>query len=911
MRPVLLLFLMLPFLGREGSAQISPYRIDTIAGSLANGDGGPATSALLLQAQGLALDSQGRLYIADVNDNRVRRIDSNGTIETVAGTGVAGFSGDDGFATNARLRNPYGLAIDGNNNLYIADLGNARVRKVTPSGIISTYAGGGMIQPGVANDGGAGSDYLLGAPRDLAVDPHGNLFVSDFSRNQVFEISPAGILTTAAGTGSAGYTGDYGAAQLATLNAPAGLTFTSDGHLLICDSGNKVVRRILGDLIETYLPTPTLASGLTLSAPTAIAFGSGGFLMISDPGAGVLYVVSIANGNVSTLPYAEDLAVDAQSNIYLSQQGFVSMIAPTQAKTILAGINNVGFFGEGITATSARLNQPLGVVADSAGNTYIADAGTNRIRRTDSSGNITTFAGTGTAGYSGDGGSATAAELSAPSAVAFDSAGNLLVTDTGNNAIRSISPLGFISTAVPPADLNHPEYAFGAGGSIYVSNSGAHTVLKVDSQGSVQQLVGTGTAGSSGDLGQASAATLDFPRGLAMDSKGDLYIADSGAGVVRMVTPAGVISTVTNADNGPWISPSGLAFTSDGSLVVSDSGTHDIRALHSDGTVSVLAGTGSAGFSGDTYSGTSAQLDGPESVFASSGGTILVADTGNNRIRALSLLPAVIPHNTPIVKVVNAASGAPGAFAPGEMVEVVGAFELGAQAVSAPANAAQLPLYLGDTQVDINGLPVPLLMVETGQIELQVPYGISGSQSALLQIFYQGALVATETLRVGVTHPGLYTYGSRSQAMALMQNNAYNRQSNPVAAGSPLTVFVTGDGLTNGSNVSGVSRTSATTPVLPVSVTIDSKPAALISAADVVGYEDLLQVQFTVPSNLTAGNHAVRVQVGSMATQPGVTIWVSQPSSNALRQMRPQAISSPGSPAKVQMPGRPASSGRN
>jgi uncharacterized protein (TIGR03437 family) len=872
-----LLCLLLPLAGQALLAQSSPYRIDTIAGGVADGDGGPAVSALLLETQGLALDSQNRLYIADVNDNRVRRIDGDGTIETVAGTGIAGFGGDGGAATSARLRNPYGLAIDGNDNLYIADLGNARVRKVTPSGYITTYAGGGMVQPGLANDGGAGADYLLGAPRDLAVDRHGNLFVSDFGRNQVYEISPSGILTTAAGTSLPGYSGDYGAAQLATLNAPAGLTFDFNGNLLICDSGNKVVRRILGDMIETYLPTGALASGLALSAPTAIGFQPGDFILISDPGAGALYSVSALNNNIQTLPYAEGIAVDSKSNVYLSQQGFITAIAPSQATTTLAGIDNAGFLGENVAATAARLNQPSGVAADSLGNIYIADSGTNRIRRIDSSATITTFAGTGTAGYMGDGSAAISAELNGPSSVAFDAAGDLLVADTGNNAIRSISPAGIISTVVASADLNQPEFALASGGNIYVSNSGAHTVLMVDAQGTVHLLAGTGTAGSSGDGGLATAATLDSPRGLAIDTAGNLYIADEGAGVVRMVTPAGVISTVTNAGNGPWISPSGLAFSSDGSLLVADSGTHDIRALHSEGTVSVLAGTGSAGFSGDTYLGTSAQLDAPRSVFATNGGAILIADTANNRIRALSLFPAVTPTNTPMVKVVDAASGAPGALAPGEMVEVLGTFELGPQAASAPANAAELPLYLGDTQVDINGLPVPLLMVESGQINLQIPYGVAGSQSALLQVFYQGALLVTETLRLGASHPGLYTYGTRSQAMALMRNGTYNQQSNLVAPGSTITVYVTGDGLTNGSNQSGVARTSVTTPILPVSVSIDSKPAALISATEAIGAEDLLQVVFTLPNNLTAGSHAVRVQVGSMATQPGVLIWVTLP----------------------------------
>ena len=193
------------------------YRIETVAGSDYVGDHGPATSAILLQADGIAADGAGSLYISDAASHRVRKISTSGIITTYAGTGIAGFSGDSGPAASAQLNAPYGIAVDGGGNLYIADLGNARIRRVAPSGIIDTIAGGGSLPAGGPNEGTAATLLALSAPRNVAWDGRGSLYISDFTGHRVLRLTPDGSLVTVAGNGISGFAGDGGIVSISDV----------------------------------------------------------------------------------------------------------------------------------------------------------------------------------------------------------------------------------------------------------------------------------------------------------------------------------------------------------------------------------------------------------------------------------------------------------------------------------------------------------------------------------------------------------------------------------------------------------------------------------------------------------------------------------------------------------------------
>ena len=331
--------------------------ISTVAGSGSgglSGDDGPATAAELNFPFGVFVDSGGNLFIADFNNHVVRKVDSNGTITTVAGTGAAGLSGDDGVATAAQLNFPTGVFVDSGGNLFIADQTNHSVRKVDSGGTITTVAGTGAA--GFSGDNGAATGAQLNNPVGVFVDATGNLFIADATNNRVRKVA-GGTITTVAGTGAAGFSGDDGAATAAELDAPVGVSGDAAGNLFIADRSNQRIRKV----------------------------DSGGTI------------------------------------------------------TTVAGNGGAGFSGDGGAATAAQINEPNGVFADSEGNLFIADKNNDRVRLVNAAGTITTVAGTGVAGFSGDAGPATSAQLDTPAGVAIDAVGNLFIADEVNHRIRKVA----------------------------------------------------------------------------------------------------------------------------------------------------------------------------------------------------------------------------------------------------------------------------------------------------------------------------------------------------------------------------------------------------------------------------------------------------------------------------------------
>jgi sugar lactone lactonase YvrE len=254
--------------GATSTPPPTAYSIETVAGSSQVGDGGRATAAALSDAEGVATDAAGNVFISDANDHRVRKIAADGTISTIAGVGFPGFSGDGGPASAARLNTPYGVAVDGAGNVFIADLGNNRVRQVSPDGTITTV-------PGTEN---------LLAPRNVALHAAGTLYISEFGGHRVRRLRSDGVLESIAGNGIPGFAGDGGAARTAQLAYPAGIAFDTAGNLYVADSSNHRVRKIVNGLITTVLGTgdPGADFPNQLNLPTSIAIDSTGNLYVAD-----------------------------------------------------------------------------------------------------------------------------------------------------------------------------------------------------------------------------------------------------------------------------------------------------------------------------------------------------------------------------------------------------------------------------------------------------------------------------------------------------------------------------------------------------------------------------------------------------------------------------------------------------
>jgi sugar lactone lactonase YvrE len=345
-----------------------------------------------------------------------------GTITTVAGTGQRGFSGDGGPAARARLAFPFSVVVDAAGNLFIADAYNNRVRQVSPSEMISTVAGTG--QAGFSGDGGPASKARLSLPALMASDLAGNLFISEQDNQRVRKVSPDGLITTVAGTGKIGFSGDGGPATAAPLNWPRGLAVDAAGNLYIADHYNHRIRKVSPDGIIT-----TVAGSGRDSPSEGVSTGDGG------------------RATEARLNGPFGLALDRSGNLYFAELGDlfgtntgyrVRKVDSNGIITTVAGSDRRGFSGDGGLATQARLDTPRGVAVDTAGNLFIGDGGNNRVRKVDANGIISTVAGGGTNGYV-DGALATATRLgNLALTLAVDAAGNLLIADAFSDRVFKV-----------------------------------------------------------------------------------------------------------------------------------------------------------------------------------------------------------------------------------------------------------------------------------------------------------------------------------------------------------------------------------------------------------------------------------------------------------------------------------------
>jgi sugar lactone lactonase YvrE len=561
--------------------------ITTVAGTGvqgSSGDGGPAIAARLSGPWSVAVDSAGNLFIADYYEHRIRMIAAaTGIISTVAGTGERGFSGDGGLATAAKLLCPIGITVDLGGNLFIAEEGNQRIRKVSAAtGIIITAAGTG--ERGFSGDGGPATAAKVNLDAGLAADSAGNLFIADRGNNRIRKIAAStGIISTVAGTGEAGFSGDGGPATAGRLYWPTGAALDTAGNLIIADSSNRRIRWVAVSGVIT-----TLA-------------GIGKQDSSGDAGP----------ATAARLYYPTDVASDAAGNVFiadLKNHRVRKVAAGTAVITTVAGTGEEGFSGDGGPATAAKLNWPDGLALQSTAGLFVADGLNSRIRAiTFASGIITTVAGDGVQGFSGDGGPATAARLFWPRGLATDAAGNLYIADWGNNRIRKLAVgTGIITTAA-----------------------------------------GNGESGFSGDGGPATEARLDSPLGVAVDAAGNLFIADYYNRRIRKVAGAtGIITTVAGGgssteDGGPATAailpqPYAVAVDASGNMFIADTGLNRIRKVAANtGIITTVAGTGVRGFSGDGGPATASALNYPVAVCVDSLGNLFIADSSNDRVRVV------------------------------------------------------------------------------------------------------------------------------------------------------------------------------------------------------------------------------------------------------------------------------------
>ena len=663
--------------------------ITTVAGNGTpgyNGDGVAATAANLNYPRGLAFDAAGNLYISDSYNFRIRMVTANtGNISTVAGGFYFGYGGDGGLATDAEMTEPGGIAIDGLQNLDIADSFNSVIRQVNlPSGIITTVAGYcsgqeyGSCFSGFGGDGGAATSAELFYPQDVAVDNQLNLYIADTFNSVIREVTKSnGIINTIAGNSSQCFSeaGDGSVALAGQVCYPYGVSVDVSGNVYLANYSTSRIGKVFvannPPTVSTAAPAFSMTGG-TYAGPQTVTVTD------STPGASIYITLDGTTPNGASQGYFGPINVTGTVTIkaiavapgYLpstvASEPYIITLAPSAVISTIAGNGVFGFSGEGGPATAAEVGNPTGIAVNTNGDVYFSDTGNELVWKVAAgTGIISIVAGNGTRGNSGNGGPATSAELSNPVAIALDSAGNLYIADANNYEIRMVSAAtGTITTIAgngtygysgdngpaTAAEMTNPYgLACDTAGNLYIADSNNEVIRKVNlSTGIISTFAGNGSYPYSGDGGQALAAGIPYPEALAVDGAGNLYIFDGSSRLRKVTVSTGIITTVAgNGDSGysgdggvatsAEISPEGIAIDHAGNLYLSGYSNSVRKVSVGTSIITTIAGNGYYGYNGDGLSATVALLGVPYGVALDASGNLYIADQANYLIRKVTL----------------------------------------------------------------------------------------------------------------------------------------------------------------------------------------------------------------------------------------------------------------------------------
>ena len=652
--------------GRWG---LPEFVIETAAGNTDVVDGIAATATTLDWLDGVAADATGNVYVAEYSRDRVRKIDLSGVVTNFAGTGNWGYSGDGGPATEAQLEQPRGIVVDEAGRVYVADSANGRIRRIDPSGVITTIAGGGACCR--LRDGGPATEAWLSSPSDVALNGSGNIYVTERLNGRIRTIDPTGTITTIAGTGERGYSGDGGPAIEAQLGFLDGIALDSSGNIYVADYENSRIRRIdpagmittfAGTGEEGYSGDGGPATEARLDRAQGVAVDEAGRLYIADSANGRIrrvdqsgVITTIAGGGPccsrrdggpaveAYVGFPRAVDVDGMGNVFATEFQTIRRIDSGGTITTFAGSGASPGTEDGGMALEIPLDSPAGIAPFAPGEVVFSDRG--RVWKLDASGMMTPFAGSGRWGYSGDGGPATAAELRNPGPIAADGAGKIHFADVSNWRIRTVDQAGVISTLAGTGEAGFSgdgglasearlgrvcEIAADTMGNVYVASQTSYRIRKIDTAGRISTIAGTGERGGDGDGGMATLARLSDPcRGLVPDRAGNVYVSDGRQ--IRKIDASGVIAAVKNL--GSWsIWTESLALDEVGNLLVA--GEHRVLRINGEGDVSAIAGAGDSGYGGDGGPARSGGFS-VRQMAVDRGDNIWLADNRSRRIRVL------------------------------------------------------------------------------------------------------------------------------------------------------------------------------------------------------------------------------------------------------------------------------------
>lgn len=635
--------------------KISPAGVvTTLAGSGTAGSiNATGTAASFNNPIGVATDASGNVYVADAANNKIRKITPAGVVTTFAGSGTVGSTDATGNA--ASFNSPHGVSTDASGNVYVTDNQNNKIRKVSPAGVVTTFAGSGTA----GSTDATGTSASFYGPIGVAIDISGNVYVVEQINNKIRKISPAGVVTTLAGSGNIGSTDATGTA--ASFDNPFGVATDASGNLYVGDRNNNKIRKIN---ILGYSINPTLPAGLSFDGTTGIISGTPTVAMTAtiytitacNASGSSVTTVSIATVMLPNISYSEGAQTyvvgTAISPLNPSSTGSSIPASIYGQVTTFAGNGTIGTANG--TGTVASFNRPYGVALDVAGNMYVADFYNNKIRKITPAGVVSNFAGSGTAGSTNATG--VAASFYNPYGVATDASGNVYVADNANNKIRKITAAGVVTTLAGSgtagsangtgiaASFNSPMgIALDAAGNVYVADYNNHKIRKITSAGVVTTFAGSGSTGSID--GSGVAASFSYPRGVAIDGSGNIFVADQGNNKIRKITASGLVTTFAGSGTSGTIDGTGItaSFNSPGSITIDALGNlfvtdyFTIRKISSSAVVTSVAGSSFTLGGSIDGTGADASFNDPKGLVADALGNLYVADSENNKIRKVLL----------------------------------------------------------------------------------------------------------------------------------------------------------------------------------------------------------------------------------------------------------------------------------
>jgi len=857
--------------------------IDT---STLTGDNGPAYYAAFQGPVAVARDSAGNLYIGEIA--RIRKIDTHGVITTIAGTGTAGETGDGGPASSAEINYVGSIAIDSRANLYFSE-DQARIRRIAPDGTISTIA---------ADNNAAG----------LAVDAQDQLYVAEPNNARVRVIAKNGTISTFAGTGTPGYSGEGGPAVQAQLNQPVDLAFDAAGNLYVAD-GQRVAKVDTHGVLTRIAGDPSLSFGIpsqdevpaTQSSLTA-------FSVVTDPQGDVFVatprirkitpdgIIHAFAGieEANPQPFTEacgdalnatvragGMKADASGDVFFTNLLVARLEEATPAGKIstIAGAGPNLFTGDGGLASAATFASPNAIAIDKQGNFFIADTNNNRIPRIDATGVVKTVVGDGGPVYNQDPACSPDQDsfLRHPLGVAIDAAGDIFIADTGMNRVVKIAPDGTQSTIGGQFSAPQGVLVDGAG-NVFVTDSGNNALRMVSPNGAIQTLWTNGATGS-----------------MAMDSAGDLFFS-AGTSVERLSAVSGAISPVAGTGEFTFAAAPGfvsgveeigaasaVALDAAGSIYVADRGKGVIERVSTHCALTVEGGT---------------TLRQPAGLAFDAKGNLYISDATQGTIWIGSPTPAPAGESpTPYLGRTGIQSAAPAnlvtligeppsppieaPIAPGQLLRIrgvcIGPFD---PVFVGYGPGGTLSTSAGGTQILFNGTAAPLITVSAGQIIAQAPFELDGQFQAPVELTYNGVAIQS-SIGVQAANPAVFTISNQptGPAIASNQDGTLNSAANPAAKGSIVVLYATGTGQTAppGSDGTDPPNSALPAPKLPVVATVGSQNADILYAGDAPGFVGLTQLNIRVPASIVGGGaQPITLEVGGFPlNQSGVTIYVA------------------------------------